>query len=615
MRKFLSLLLTLAMVFSLAVTVNAEETVVTSAPAAEEDLTGSIIILHTNDVHGQIDRYAQVAALKQTYEKMGAYVLLFDAGDYIQGDTTVSLSEGATAIELMNLVGYDAAALGNHECDYCYENLVKLSKEAEFPILSANTLYEGKVAFQDHVTFTAPDGTKIGVFGLETPETATKAHPAKIKGVTFPAGEEMFKLAQAQVDALKADKCDVIVCLGHLGIDNESVGNRSIDLLEKVSGIDVFIDAHSHSTLEDILAVTGNTGKVGDTLLTSTGTKLANIGCVVIKDGAAVTMNLPYEELITTPDATVAAKAAEIAAQIEADYGTPFAKSLVDLNGAKAPNGNRDSETNNGDLITDAILWYATKDGGLDVDNDHVIALTNGGGIRAPIKAGDITKKDINTVLPFGNTVAVIYVTGAELLEALEASTYCTPDAVGGFPQVSGINFTIDTTKAYDAGDLYPGSTYHAPKSINRVTIESINGKAFDPAAKYAVVTNDFTAAGGDTYYAFSVATVMNTGVPMDQALMDYITTQLGGVVGEQYAAPQGRITIKAAPVVEPEPQPEPTPAPSGDTYTVVAGDCLWNIAYKLYGSGAQFTKLAEANKIADPYIIYVGQILTVPAK
>lgn len=628
MRKFLSLLLTLAMVFSLAVTVQAEEAEVTAAPAAaEEDLAGSIIILHTNDVHGQTDRYAQVAALKQTYEKMGAYVLLFDAGDYIQGDPTVSLSEGATAVELMNLAGYDAAALGNHEFDYGYENLVKLAKEAKFPILSANTLYNGSVAFEDHVTFTAPDGTKIGVFGLETPETATKAHPAKIKGVTFAAGEEMFRIAQAQVDALRADKCDVIVCLGHLGIDNESAGNRSIDLLEKVKGIDVFIDAHSHSTLEDILAVTNQTGLVGDTLLTSTGTKLAGIGCVVIKDGAAVAMNLPYDELTTTPDETVAARAAEIAKQIEDDYGTPFAKSLVELNGAKAPNGNRDGETNNGDLITDAILWYATKDGGLDVDADHTVALTNGGGIRAAISIGDITKKDVNTVLPFGNTVAVIYVTGAELLEALEASTYCTPDAVGGFPQVAGIQFTVDTTKAYDAGDLYPGSTYHAPKSINRVTIESINGKAFDPAAKYAVVTNDFTAAGGDTYYAFSVADVMNTGVPLDQVVMDYITTQLGGVIGEQYAAPQGRITVKTAPVEEavptepeqpaqPEPQPEqPSTPAAGETYVVIAGDCLWNIAYKLYGTGALYTKLAEANKIADPYVIYIGQILTVPAK
>ena len=261
------------------------------------------------------------------------------------------------------------------------------------------------------------------------------------------------------------------------------------------------------------------------------------------------------------------------------------------------------------------MVWKVLQNkDGLTVDTDHVVAITNGGGIRAPIKVGDITKKDINTVLPFGNTVAVVYVTGAQLLEALEASTYSLP--VGGFPQVSGINFTIDTAKEFDAGDLYPGSTYHAPKSINRVTIDSINGKAFKADDTYAVVTNNFCAAGGDTYYAFAAATAQfDTGVPLDEAMMEYITTELKGVIGAAYAAPQGRITIKTAPVVEPEPQPEPTPAPSGDTYTVVAGDCLWNIAYKLYGSGAQFGKIAEANKIADPYIIYVGQILTVPAK
>ena len=256
MKKLLSLLLTLAMACSLAVTASAEEAVVT---AADPDLTGSTIILHTNDVHGGIAGYAQVSALKQYYQKCGAYVLLFDAGDFIQGDPTVSASQGTTAIELMNLAGYDAAALGNHEFDYGYDNLVKLSKAAKFPILSANTLYNGKTAFGDNKIFTAPDGTKIGVFGLETPETATKAHPGKIKGVTFPAGQEMFKIAQKQVDALKSQGCGIIVCLGHLGIDNESMGNRSIDLLNAVKGIDVFIDGHSHSDLEAVKAATGAT--------------------------------------------------------------------------------------------------------------------------------------------------------------------------------------------------------------------------------------------------------------------------------------------------------------------------------------------------------------------
>ena len=227
--------------------------------------------------------------------------------------------------------------------------------------------------------------------------------------------------------------------------------------------------------------------------------------------------------------------------------GEVFAKTEVDLDGNRDP-GVRTKETNLGDLITDGILWYATKDGKLDVPTDHVVALTNGGGIRASIKAGDISMKDINTVLPFGNTVAVIYISGASLLEALEASTYSLPTAIGGFPQVSGIRYTVVTGAKYDANaETYPGSTYYGPKSINRVTIESINGKAFNPKDTYAVVTNDFTAAGGDTYYTFKTSPkIVDTGVPMDTAVVEYIKTKLGGVVGKSYASAQNRIAIKS---------------------------------------------------------------------
>ena len=247
-------------------------------------------------------------------------------------------------------------------------------------------------------------------------------------------------------------------------------------------------------------------------------------------------------------DETVAAAAQVIVDRVKAEYGQVFAKSTVTLNGAKAPNGNRDSETNNGDLICDAMVWQVMQNkDGLKVADDMVVAITNGGGIRAEIKPGDVTKQDINTVLPFGNTVALVYVTGAELLEALEASTYCTPTSVGGFPQVAGIEFTLDTTKEYDAEEeTYPGSTYYGPASINRVTIDSINGKAFDPKATYAVITNNFCAAGGDTYYAFAAAEEQfDTGVPLDEAVMAYVTEELGGVIGEEYAEPQGRIFIK----------------------------------------------------------------------
>ena len=531
-RKLLSLLLAAIMAVSLAVTASAEET-------ETKPMDGDIVILHTNDVHGAISAYAKVAALKDAYEAKGAYVLLMDAGDFIQGDPTVSVSEGATAVELMNMAGYDVASLGNHEFDYGYENLKKLAEAAKFPIVDANVLYNGKAAFDTHTIFTAPDGTKIGVFGLDTPETATKAHPAKIKGVTFLAGEKLFDCAQAQVDALEAEGCDYIVCLGHLGIDDESTGNRSIDLLKEVEGIDVFIDGHSHSALEEVTAAAKAAG-ITDTVVTSTGTKLESVGVVTI-DGETITATVTATADLTAEDADVAARAAAIQKEIDDDYGTVFAKTEVALNGEKDP-GNRTEETNLGDLICDALVWGAEQNGET-VD----AAVTNGGGIRASIAAGNITKKDINTVLPFGNTLGIVKVTGAELLEALEASTYCTPAAIGGFPQVSGIEFTVDTTKTYDQGDLYPGSTYYGPKSIQRVTIESVGGKAFDPKATYTIATNDFMAAGGDTYYAFAAASVnYDLGIPMDEVVMDYITEELDGVVtAKAYGEPAGRITVE----------------------------------------------------------------------
>ena len=522
-KKLSALFLALVMAFSLAIPAGAANW--------DDDLTGHIVILHTNDVHGAIDNYASVAALKDAYEAAGAQVLLMDAGDFSQGSTSVNVSEGATAVELMNMAGYDVATTGNHEFDYGYANLKTLMEQAEFPILAANAFTaEGELAMDEaNHTFQLGDVT-VGVFGLATPETATKAHPAKLEGVTFLAEDELFNCAQEQVDELTAEGCDYIICLGHLGIDAESTGNRSIDLLENVTGIDVFIDGHSHSEQSDIAEVTDGTGMVGDTILTSTGTKLDNIGVVdIAADGTIDATTIPMEDVTATegftPDQDIATRVSEINAQIEEDMGQVIGTSEVDLDGVRE--NVRASETNLGDLITDAMLWQAGQ------DNEEVdAAITNGGGIRASIAAGDITKKSVNDVLPFGNTLYVVEVTGAELLEALEASTYCTPEPVGAFPQVAGIEFTINTGAAYDAGENYPGTTYAEPASINRVTILTVGGQAFDVDATYTIVTNDFMAAGGDTYYAFSAAeSGYDTGISLDQVVMDYITEELDGTV------------------------------------------------------------------------------------
>ena len=540
MRKFLSVLLAMAMVLSLTVTGFAiEDTATTREPEVmteEATMAGKTVILHTNDVHGAIEGYAYITALKADYEAKGAEVILVDAGDYSQGEVYVSDTKGLDAVEMMNVTGYDVVTLGNHEFDYGYAQLKENMTKADFKILCANVYGEdGTPIFDANYTYTTKSGVKIGFFGMETPEAQTKANPALIKGLKFDT--DLKAVAEKQLEALKDD--DVVIALSHLGVDDSSKPYTSYDLYNAAKGIDFIIDGHSHSVMTK--------GKNGEPIQ-STGTKFANIGVIVIDDATKkIESNSLFEiKEDTAKDETVAAAAKVIVDRVNKEYGAVFAKSLVELNGAKAPNGNRDVETNNGDLITDAMVWKVLQNkDGLTVNEDHVVAITNGGGIRAAIKAGDVTKKDINTVLPFGNTVAVVYVTGEQLLEALEASTYCTPGAVGGFPQVSGINFTIRTGKDYDANkDTYPGSTYYGPASINRVTINSINGKEFKTNEIYAVVTNNFCAAGGDTYYAFAAASAQfDTGIPLDEAVMEYVTTELKGVIGEKYAAPQGRIS------------------------------------------------------------------------
>ena len=528
MKKILSLLLAVVMVFGL----------MTAAFAADADLAGKTVVLHTNDVHGQVDLYAKVAALKKDYEAKGADVILVDAGDYAQGTPYVSDSQGKTAIELMNAAGYDVVTLGNHEFDYGYANLQTIMKDAKFKVV-CNIKYNGKLAFDASYVVETKGGLKVGFLGLTTPETSTKAHPAKIKGVTFMAQNALYSFATQEAADLKADGSDVVIALTHLGVDPESKPNRSTDLYANAKGIDFIIDGHSHTKMTE--------GENGEPIQ-STETKLKYVGVVVIDNA---TKKIESNELIqldgyANEDADTKAAADAIITDVDARLGAVFAKSEVELNGKRDP-GVRTQETNLGDLITDALLWYATKDGKLDVPADHIVAVTNGGGIRASIKAGDITMKDINTVLPFGNTVAVVYISGEKLLESLEAATQSAPTALGGFPQIAGINLSLCTGAAYDKQDeTYPGgSTYYGPKSINRVTINSINGKPFRAKDTYAVVTNDFMAAGGDVYYAFaSSPKIVDTGTPMDEALVEFIKVKLNGVIGKEYENAQSRLNM-----------------------------------------------------------------------
>ena len=334
--------------------------------------------------------------------------------------------------------------------------------------------------------------------------------------------------------------------LTHLGVDIETASNgyRSVDLLNTVEGIDFAIDGHSHTVMTE--------AKYG-LPVQSTGMKFAYVGVVIIDDA---TKKIEDHFLLSTAnlekDEAVAAAAQEIIDAVDKTFSVPFATSEVILDGKRE--SNRTRETNLGDLLSDAIVWFVLKEVGVEnAEPSHVVGIINGGGIRATVKAGDVSMKDTTAMLPFGDTVALVYVTGEELLEALEASTFSTPGQVGGFPQTSGIEWTIDCTRPYAKGDLYTlngkDTTYYAPASIQRVTITAINGEPFDPAATYAVVTNNFISAGGDTYHAFnraySTGSGFDTGIPIDQVLKQYIIEVLDGrITAEQYGKPRGSLTI-----------------------------------------------------------------------
>ena len=549
-KKLLSLILVLAMVLAMGSAALADyySNLFPVIKTESSNFTGKTVILHSNDVHGAIAGYAYMPALRDTILAMGATdVLLVDAGDFTQGDIYVSVNKGKAAIDMMNAAGYDVVTLGNHEFDFGYDQLMENLADANFKVICCNVYLDetGETILPPSAIIETSTGMKIGFVGVETPQTATKVNPALITNISFASFSKFYDAVQNAVDAIRGE-CDLVIGLTHLGVNAEAAinGYRSVDLLNTVEGIDFAIDAHSHTVMTN--------AKYG-LPVQSTGTKFAYVGVVVIDNATGlIEDHFLLSTASLTKDETVAAEAQGIIDAVDEEYSTPFATTEAFLDGARETNRTR--ETNLGDLVADAMAWNVLKEGGLEnTEPSHVVAITNGGGIRANIEAGDVSMESINSVLPFGNTVAVIYVTGAEMLEALEASTFSTPEQVGGFPQTSGIEWTVDCSKPFDKGDVYlqngKDTSYYAPASIQRVTITAINGQPFDPEATYAVVTNNFIAAGGDTYNVFNRAyeagTGFDTGIPMDQAVTEYITEALGGVISaEQYGQPRGSLTI-----------------------------------------------------------------------
>lgn len=519
----------------------------TSPDALTAAATPLLAIIHTNDTHGHDVAVegtqdvagnfsmAAVPALKADWEKKGYDVIVLDAGDATQGMPLVDTNKGASAIAFMNACGYDAMAVGNHEFDWGIDKFEENRKAARFPFLSANTVDKatGEAVIDAHATFELSDGTKLGVFGLTTPETVASTSPKNVASLTFLSGEDLYACAQEQVDQLRGEGCDLVVCLAHLGNDSNS-GSNSRDVLGHVSGIDLLIDGHDHEEVQD---------EVAGTPLVESGCYLHNIGVVVIDEGA------PSTELVAAGTYDGIDGSAQAILDEENDRtnkeqavvlgATPFL-----LDGNRDP-GVRTQETNLGDFCADAYRWMATQELGQEVD----AAVLNGGSLRTSIEAGDITLGAIKTVLPFANELAVIKVTGAQLLEAFEASYQSVGEkALGGFSQVSNITLTIDASVPFEEGPTYPDSTYATPANPGaRVTIHEIGGQAFDVNRTYTIAATSFMCQGGDTYYAFREAYEAETPVIIGfdyEALSSYLMVGCDHEVPAEYAEPQGRITI-----------------------------------------------------------------------
>jgi 2',3'-cyclic-nucleotide 2'-phosphodiesterase (5'-nucleotidase family) len=458
-----------------------------------------ITILHTNDSHGRVEEgsydgmgFAKLSSLVKQYESQNPNTLLLDAGDTIHGTTFATLEKGESIVEVLNAVGYDGMAAGNHDFNYGYERLLELEKLMNFPLLSGNVRKQDNSLLLKPYEIKEVDGIRVGIFGLSTPETHYKTHPKNVEGLTFtdPVAE-----AKAIVQELKSQNVDAIIAVTHLGID-ESSTDTSIKVAQGAPGIDLIVDGHSHTTL-----VEGLQGE-NDTLIVSAGEYTKNLGVVELTFNDQKKLVNKVAKLISKeeaanvePDSSITTVINEIKEAQQTILSEVIGETAVNLDGERSQV--RAGETNLGNLITESMIHMTGAE----------VAITNGGGIRASVAKGKITKGDVITVLPFGNYIVTKYLTGEQIKSALENGVSSYPEAKGAFPHVSGMTFAIDP--AQEAG--------------SRVHSIMINGATLDLKHSYLVATNDFLAAGGDEYTSFKDSPIANEFPALDEALISYI--------------------------------------------------------------------------------------------
>ncbi|MBR0356872.1 MAG: bifunctional metallophosphatase/5'-nucleotidase [Clostridia bacterium] len=542
--------------------------VVPAAAKAEGEEAKDIVILYTNDVHCGINDsigYEGLARVKAAYEAVGKEVILVDCGDSVQGDVIGTLSKGEAIVELMNEVGYDVAVIGNHEFDYGMEQFNKNVSLAKFQYICCNFLNDKGEAVLKPYTIVEAAGKKIGFIGIDTPESFTKSTPVYFQDgegnyiFSFCEGnngQDLYDKVQETVDAARAEGADYVIALAHLGIDYQSAPWMSTDVITNTTGIDVVLDGHSHSVIAGD-AVKNKDGN--DVILTSTGTKLANIGIFTITgEGKMSTMLLDSDAIkfmsavgALTEDNGAGEAVAAALAKNEELVNTVVAKTSVTLTTTdpvavdekgKAIRIVRNQETNLGDLCADAYRAMGNTD----------IAFVNGGGIRANIEEGDITYGQIIKVHPFGNALCTVEATGQEILDALEFSVCNLPGESGGFLHVSGLKFTVDmnvdsTVVKSEKKEFVEVAGERRVRDVE-VLQEDGTYAPIDPNKTYTLASHNYMLRDeGDGYTMFSDNNFLTEDTMLDnQVLITYIKDVLGGTVGSEYVDPygQGRITI-----------------------------------------------------------------------
>ena len=523
------------------------------APAASACWLGDksdVTILYTNDVHTYIDKqspkltYAAIADLKQSYQDAGKDVLLVDAGDHVQGTAYGSMDEGASIIKLMNAAGYDVATPGNHEFDYGMDRAKAIMKEADFPYLSCNWVdLRTTLRVLPSVKVFVRGGRRIAFVGVTTPETFTKSTPAYFMDKAqrkyiydIQGGEDGKKLYSAVQKAVDKAKClaDVVIGLGHLGVDPSSSPWTSEEVIAHTSGFDAFIDGHSHTVMEN-KQVQDASGKA--VTLTQTGSYFANVGEMTIAaDGTITTKLIPTHEGM---DAGIAAMQTGWVNTVDDMLGEKIAVGDSDFYVSDPATGKRrirSAETNLGDFVADGIYTYFNEVEKLHCD----VAIMNGGGIRADVPAGDWTFKTCKQVSPFGNVACLMSVTGKQIQDALEfAARFAGEDGKenGGFLQVAGATYEIHTdipnTVQTDEKNVWIGSATGTPRVQNVKIYDKASGSylPLDPGATYALAGMNYTLRNlGDGFAMFDGAELIKDYVSEDYLVMSTYAMIFDGV-------------------------------------------------------------------------------------